>query len=126
MRSSTGAPRHCEYLLEIYVGNLAWSVTDETLSALFAPYGKVDRAKVMVDRETGRSRGFGFVTMNVAAEATAAINALNGTENEGRALRVNEAQARQPRGDSFGAGRGGGGGGGRGGYEGGGGRDRRY
>jgi len=139
--SAFGASRHCEHRLEIYVGNLPWSISDEGLSALFAPFGTVDRAKVMVDRETGRSRGFGFVTMNNAQEANAAINALNGQQSAGRALRVNEAQERQPRtgggggGGGFGgggdSGRSGGGGGGRreGGFGGGGGggdRDRRY
>ena len=116
--------------MEIYVGNLPWSFSDEGLTALFAAYGKVDRAKVMMDRETGRSRGFGFVTMSNATEANAAISALNGSQQEGRPLRVNQAQERPPREGGGGGGGGGyGGGGGGGGYGGGGGgrgdRDRR-
>ena len=97
--------------MEIYVGNLPWSINDDGLGQLFKTYGTVARAKCMVDRETGRSRGFGFVTMDNASEAQAAIQALNGADCDGRALRVNEAQQRT----------GGGGGGGGGGYGGGGG-----
>ncbi len=111
--------------MELYVGNLPWSITDESLTALFAAHGAVGRAKVVMDRDTGRSRGFGFVTMNNAAEGQAAVQALNGTDIEGRALRVREAEPRQPgdrpqRGGGGGGGYGGGGGG-RGGYGGGGG-----
>lgn len=106
--------------MEIYVGNLPWSINDDGLAQLFRPFGNVARAKCMVDRETGRSRGFGFVTMDNPAEAQAAIKALNGADCEGRALRVNEAQQR---GSGPGGGGGGFGGGGGGGF-GGGGRDR--
>ncbi len=100
--------------MELYVGNLPWSVTDESLTALFAAHGKIDRAKVVTDRETGRSRGFAFVTVNDDAVANAAINALNGKDMEGRALTVRKAEPRPPRQEG---GMGGGhGGGDRGGY----------
>ncbi len=103
-------------MTELYVGNLPWSTNDEALKALFAAHGTVSRAKVVMDRETGRSRGFGFVTMDNPAEAQAAIQALNGADNNGRQLRVREAEPRQP----GGGGRGGfGGGSGRGGFGGG-------
>ncbi|HEX3133451.1 MAG TPA: RNA-binding protein [Planctomycetota bacterium] len=104
--------------MELYVGNLPWSVNDEGLTNMFAAHGAVTRAKVVMDRETGRSRGFGFVTMTNAPEGKAAIDALNGKDFEGRALRVREAEPRQPGG-------GGGGGGGYGGGAGGGGRPPR-
>jgi RNA recognition motif-containing protein len=112
--------------MELYVGNLPWSVTDETLTSLFAAHGQVDRAKVVTDRETGRSRGFAFVTINDENVANAAIAALNGKDMEGRALTVRKAEPRPPRegGMGGGGGRGGGGGGyggGGGGYGGGGG-----
>ncbi len=103
--------------MELYVGNLPWSINDEGLTQLFGAHGKVERAKVVMDRDTGRSRGFGFVTMTNANEGTAAINALNGADCDGRALRVREAEPRQA-----GGGGGGGGGGGMGGGGGGGGR----
>ncbi len=83
--------------MRIYVGNLSYSTTDDTLSALFANYGKVSSANVIVDRETGRSRGFGFVEMEDDNEARAAISALNGQDFEGRDLNVNEARPRAPR-----------------------------
>ncbi|MEO1523932.1 MAG: RNA-binding protein [Planctomycetota bacterium] len=99
----------------MYVGNLAWAVTTEKLEELFSQYGRVDDAIVLTDRETGRSRGFGFVTMGDDA-AKEAIENLDGHDFEGRPLRVNEAQERAPRGGGGGGGyRGGGGGGGRGG-----------
>ncbi len=79
----------------IYVGNLPWSVDEENLRAAFAPYGEVISAKVMTDRETGRSRGFGFVEMESGYEE--AIRALDGSMMGGRNLKVNEAQPRQPR-----------------------------
>ena len=82
--------------MELYVGNLPWSINDETLTNLFAAHGAVARAKVVMDRETGRSRGFGFVTMTNAPEGQAAIEALNGKDYQGRALRVREAEPRQP------------------------------
>jgi cold-inducible RNA-binding protein len=94
---------------KLYVGNLSYDMNDAGLNALFAPFGNVDSAQVIMDRETGRSKGFGFVEMSNAAEADAAIAALNGKENGGRALKVNEAKPREPR--SFGGGGGGGGGG---------------
>lgn len=81
----------------LYVGNLSYSVTDEMLDELFSQYGKVDSARAITDRETGRSKGFGFVEMPNDAEALAAIEALNGKEHLGRALTVNEAKPREPR-----------------------------
>ncbi|MBA3936959.1 MAG: RNA-binding protein, partial [Planctomycetes bacterium] len=95
--------------VELYVGNLPWSINDEGLTALFAAHGVVQRAKVVMDRETGRSRGFGFVTMANAPEGQAAVQALNGQDYSGRALRVREAEPRQPGGGGGGAGGGGGG-----------------
>ena len=100
----------------IYVGNLTWDATADDLLALFQEHGNVARAQVITDRETGRSRGFGFVEMNDDAEAQKAIEALNGANYKGRPLTVNEAKPREDRG---------GGGGGGGGY-GGGGRGRGY
>lgn len=102
---------------KLYVGNLAYSVRDDSLHQAFAQFGTVTSAKVMMDRDTGRSKGFGFVEMGSDAEAQAAINGMNGQALEGRAVVVNEARPREDRG--FGGG--GGGGGGRGGYGGGGG-----
>ena len=107
---------------KLYVGNLAYGVTDGDLQQMFGAYGAVQSAQVIMDRDTGRSKGFGFVEMGSDAEAQAAIAALNGTESGGRNLTVNEAKPREDRGR-------GGPGGGRGGYGGGGGRgygDRRY
>jgi RNA recognition motif-containing protein len=107
----------------IYVGNLTWECTADDLLALFQEHGSVARAQVITDRETGRSRGFGFVEMDNDAEAQKAIDALNGADYRGRPLTVNEARPREDRG---GGQRGGGGGygGGRGGYGGRGGSDR--
>lgn len=110
----------------IYVGNLAWECSADDLLALFQEHGSVARAQVITDRETGRSRGFGFVEMNNDDEAQKAIDALNGQDYRGRPLTVNEARPREERsGGGGGGGRGsyggGGGGGGRGGYGGGGG-----
>ena len=100
---------------EIYVGNLSFKTTEDGLKDLFGEFGQVDRATIVKDRETGRSRGFGFVTMPNGDEANAAIDALNGKDCEGRALTVNEARPREPRsGGGFGGGGGGGGGGFRG------------
>tara|TARA_Y100000758_G_C15912615_1_gene372055 strand:+ start:57 stop:311 length:255 start_codon:yes stop_codon:yes gene_type:complete len=79
----------------IYVGNLPWSMDDGKLSELFGEHGEVTSAKVIVDRMSGRSRGFGFVEMATADEAGAAIEALNGYENDGRELKVNEAKPRE-------------------------------
>jgi RNA recognition motif-containing protein len=103
----------------LYVGNLPFSTTSEDLEQLFAQHGTVTRAQVMTDRETGRSRGFGFVEMSDGADA--AIQALNGNQFQGRALTVNEARPREERPRGGGGYGGGGGGGGRGGYGGGGG-----
>jgi RNA recognition motif-containing protein len=113
---------------KLYVGNLDFATTDEDLERLFSVHGTVASATVVSDRDTGRSRGFGFVEMGTDEEAKAAIAALNGTDMKGRALTVNEAQPRPERSGGFG-GRGGGGnrgggGGGRGGYGGGGGGGR--
>jgi RNA recognition motif-containing protein len=102
---------------KLYVGNLAYSVRDDSLLQAFSQFGTVTSAKVMMDRETGRSKGFGFVEMGSDAEAQAAINGMNGQPLEGRAVVVNEARPREERPGGFG----GGGGGGRGGYGGGGG-----
>jgi RNA recognition motif-containing protein len=102
---------------KLYVGNLAYSVRDESLQQSFSQFGTVTSAKVMMDRDTGRSKGFGFVEMGSDAEAQAAINGMNGQALEGRAIVVNEARPREERPGGFG----GGGGGSRGGYGGGGG-----
>lgn len=115
----------------IYVGNLVWDCTADDLLALFQEHGQVARAQVITDKETGRSRGFGFVEMDNDAEAQKAIETLNGSNYKGRPLTVNEARPREERGGGggggYGGGRGGyGGGGGRGGYGGGGGRGPRY
>ena len=104
--------------MEIYVGNLAYATTDESLKAAFAAYGEVTAVRVVTDRMTGRSKGFGFVTMPDATQAQAAIDALNGHELDGRTVRVNESQPkpREERGGFGGRGGRGGFGGGRGGY----------
>jgi RNA recognition motif-containing protein len=105
---------------KIYVGNLSYNTTSSDLEQLFNQHGQVQSAEVIQDRDSGRSKGFGFVEMASDEEATAAINALNGMEHDGRNLTVNEAKPKEPRsGGGYG---GGGGGGGRGGYGGGGGR----
>jgi RNA recognition motif-containing protein len=91
---------------KLYVGNLSFSVTNADLEDLFAPYGEVKSAQVVEDRQTGRSRGFGFVEMGTDAEALAAIDALHDQEHGGRRLTVNEARPRDDRGGSY---RGGGG-----------------
>ncbi len=106
---------------KLYVGNLAYSVRDESLQTAFAQFGSVTSAKVMMDRETGRSKGFGFVEMSSSAEAQAAINGMNGQQIDGRAVVVNEARPREERPGGFGGGGGGRSGGGGGGYGGGGG-----
>ncbi len=99
--------------MKLYVGNLSYSQNDSTLRALFEPFGNVESARVISDRDTGSSKGFGFVEM-ADGDAQKAMGALNGREVDGRALRVNEARPQEPRT----------GGGGRGGYGGGGGRGR--
>ena len=113
---------------KLYVGNLAYSVRDNDLEQAFGEFGSIVSAKVMMERDTGRSKGFGFVEMGTDAEALSAIEAMNGHSFQGRALTVNEArpmEARPPRSGGYGGGGGGGGyGGGRGnggGYGGGGG-----
>jgi RNA recognition motif-containing protein len=110
---------------KIYVGNLSFSTNESTLRSAFEQHGEVVSASIVMDRETGRPRGFGFVEMANDNEAQAAINAMNGTNLDGRDLTVNEAKPREDRGGG-GGGRGGygGGGGGRGGYGGGGGGGR--
>ena len=100
---------------KLYVGGLPYSTTEDALEQLFSEHGTVESAKVITDRDTGRSRGFAFVEMESSGEAQTAISALNGTDLDGRTLTVNEAKPRENR-------SGGGGGGGYGG--GGGGRDR--
>ncbi|MBV8603177.1 MAG: RNA-binding protein [Pelomonas sp.] len=111
---------------KLYVGNLAYSVRDQSLQDAFGQFGTVTSARVMMDRETGRSKGFGFVEMSSDAEAQSAINGMNGQTLEGRAIVVNIARPREERPGGFGGGGGGGGGrgfgGGGGGYGGGGGR----
>ena len=120
---------------KLYVGNLTYGVTDSTLLQMFEPHGTVQSAQVIMDRDTGRSKGFGFVEMGSDQEAQAAIQALNGKEVDGRSLTVNEARPKTEGGGGgggrggYGGGRGGSGGGsggGRGGYGGGGGGGRRY
>ena len=109
---------------KLYVGNLPYTVRDEDLQQSFSAYGVVNSAKVMMERDTGRSKGFGFVEMGSDAEAQAAVEGMNGQSLGGRSLVVNEArpmEARPPRTGGFGGPRGGGGGGGFGGGGGGGG-----
>ena len=101
---------------KLYVGNLSYNATGSELEQLFAQHGSVQSAEVIADRDTGRSKGFGFVQMGSDSEAQAAIAALNGKEHDGRALTVNEAKPREDRPRSGGGGfgnRGGGGGGGK-------------
>jgi RNA recognition motif-containing protein len=107
---------------KLYVGNLAYTISDSDLLRMFEPHGTVQSAQVIMDRDTGRSKGFGFVEMGSDQEAQAAIQALNGSEVEGRALTVNEARPKPEGGGGGRGGYGGGRGGGRGGYGGGGGR----
>jgi RNA recognition motif-containing protein len=101
---------------KLYVGNLSYGTTDSDLQGMFEEFGTVQSAQVIMDRDTGRSKGFGFVEMGSDQEAQAAINALNGKDVDGRSLTVNEAKPREDRGGGRS------GGGGRGGYGGG----RRY
>ena len=124
--------------MKLYVGNLAYSMTDSDLETLFAQYGTVQSAQVIMDRDTGRSKGFGFVELSSAQEGQAAIQALNDQDVNGRKLTVNEARPREERSGGGGGGRGGsrggfggggggfGGGGGGGGFGGGGGGGKRY
>ena len=111
--------------MDIYVGNLPYTATEEDVSGLFAAYGPVERVKIITDRETGRSKGFAFVTLGDQSQLNASIEALNGYDYQGRALRVNASEPKEskPGGYKGGGGGGGykGGGGGGGGYKGGGG-----
>ena len=102
---------------KLYCGNLSYNTASSDLEQLFSEFGRVQSAEVIMDRDTGRSKGFGFVEMSTDAEAQAAIEGLNLKEHDGRALAVNEARPREER---RGGGGGGGGRGGRGGYGGGG------
>ncbi len=109
---------------KLYVGNLSYSVSDDSLQQHFSEFGAITSAKVMMDRDSGRSKGFGFVEMSSDAEAQAAISGMNGKSVDGRDMVVNEARPMEPRTGGFGGGGGGrreGGGGGGGGYGGGGG-----
>ena len=83
--------------MEIYVGNLPWSTSDQDLSDAFGAFGKVEKASIISDRNSGRSKGFGFVTMEDADEAKKAIESMNGSEMAGRNLKVNEARPREDR-----------------------------
>ncbi len=109
----------------LFVGGLSWDTDDEGLRSAFAKYGEVNDAKVIIDRDTGRSRGFGFITFTDAGAADTAIEDMDGSELDGRTIRVNEAQERAPRGGGGGGYGGPRGGGGRGGPRGGGGRGGR-
>ena len=102
---------------KLYVGNLGYGVTSSDLQQMFEPHGSVQSAQVIMDRDSGQSKGFGFVEMSSSSEAQAAIGALDGQQRDGRAMKVNEAKPKESRSSS-------GGGGGRGGYGGGG--SRRY
>jgi RNA recognition motif-containing protein len=108
---------------KLYVGNLTYNVNESDLEQLFSQFGTVQSAQIIVDRDTNRSKGFGFVEMDTDAQAQAAIQGLHDQDHDGRRLTVNEAKPREDRGGGGGGGRGGygGGGGGRGGYGGGGG-----
>jgi len=111
---------------KLYVGNLSYETTDSALEQMFAAFGTVQSAQVIMDRDTGRSKGFGFVEMSSDAEAQAAIAGLSGKMVGGRSLTVNEAKPKEDRGGGGGRGYGGGGGrSGGGGYGGGGGGGRR-
>jgi RNA recognition motif-containing protein len=106
---------------KLYVGNLPYSATEEALSEKFSVHGKVESVKLIIDRDSGKSKGFGFVEMSSNSEADAAMSALDGADYEGRPMRVNEAKPQTKRPGGGGGGRGGYGGGGGGGYGGGGG-----
>ena len=115
--------------MDIYVGNLPYTATEEDVTGLFAAYGPVERVKIITDRETGRSKGFAFVTLGDQSQLPASIAALNGDDDQGRALRVNASEPKESKPGGFRSGGGGGGGyggggdrrGGGGGYKGGGG-----
>lgn len=111
--------------MNIYVGNISFQLSEDDLRDIFENYGTVDTVKIVMDRDTGRSKGFGFIEMPNEEEGREAISSANGTDAGGRELKVNEAKPREPRRDNFGGGGGGGGyGGGGGGYGGGGGGSR--
>ena len=118
--------------MDIYVGNLPYTATEEDVTGLFAAYGPVERVKIITDRETGRSKGFAFVTLGDQSQLNASIEALNGYDYQGRALRVNASEPKESKPGGFRSGGGGGGGGyggerrggGGGGYGGGGGERR--
>ena len=109
---------------KLYVGNLSYDVDSSALGELFTAHGTVESSQIITDRDTGQSKGFGFVEMGSDAEAQAAIQAMNGQSKGNRALTVNEAKPREGGGGGRGGGHGGGGGGGYGGGGGGGGRGR--
>jgi RNA recognition motif-containing protein len=115
---------------KLYVGNLPFQMTQQELESLLGQLGQVESVNIITDRETGQPRGFAFVEMATSEDAQAAIRALDGKDIAGRALKVNEARAKEDRGGrrpgGGGGGRGGFGGGGRGGFGGGGGRGNRY
>ena len=99
---------------KLFVGGLSWDTTDDGLRQAFVPHGEISEAKVITDRDTGRSRGFGFVTFNRDEDAKTAISKMDGTNLDGKTIKVNEAQEKSPRpggrsGGGFGGGRGGGG-----------------
>lgn len=98
---------------KLYVGNLSFSIDETSLQSMFAELGTVTSAKIIMDRDSGRSKGFGFVEMSSAQEAKAAIEKMNGAEFDGRALTVNEARPQEPRSGGFGGGSYGNGGGNR-------------
>jgi RNA recognition motif-containing protein len=108
--------------MKLYVGNISFNTTNQDLNELFGAFGTVQSSNIIEDRETGRSRGFGFVEMSSQAEGQAAIAEMNGKEIDGRTLKVNEAKPQADRNSGGGRGRGGYDGGGRGGYGGGGSR----
>lgn len=115
--------------MDIYVGNLPYTATEEEVSDLFAEFGPVERVKIITDRDTGQSKGFAFVTLGDQTQLNAAIEALNEKDYQGRALRVNASEPREARpsgggGGGYGGGGGGNRGGGGGGYKGGGGGNR--
>ena len=101
---------------KLFVGGLAWATTDDGLRQAFERFGQVAEANVIMDRETGRSRGFGFVSFNDDGQGSAAMQEMDGGQLDGRTIKVNEAQERAPRPGGGGGGFGGGGRGGRGGY----------
>ena len=96
-RRTTIDKRRESFLMNIYVGNLSYTLSEEVLRDAFAEHGEVTSAKILRDRDTGRSRGFGFVEMPNQSEGEAAVSQLNGQDLDGRALRVNEARPRPPR-----------------------------